>query len=1139
VSRRLLIPAVVLLVIGLGAVGLGRWILSESGTAWVLARLESRAAPALRFSRSEGTLDRLTLFDVEILVGGHALALDSIRVVWQPLQLLWGRLEVDELTVDTAQYRTLPSAGSSANEGAAFTSPVQIRVRRAALGALTAMVGGTTYRLGPISFSVELAGQTLRVLQLEAAANDRIQLTAAAQIDLGERLRYAGNARWQADVAGTLVGGGIEFDGVWPELALRQEFTLPFAALIEGSLSFATPLRADLTASWTDAAWSGVSRVRSPGGQLTLSGSPEAFEFAGAARLIFDEDPLELTVAGSGAGAALLFDRIMLDVAQAQLLGTGTVALDRRDWQFEVQADGVNPARWAPDWPGQLGGRARFSGRLMPAFEWSLTEAEVAGTLRDRPLAAQGAVAYREDQWLLEAVRVQSDATRLELDGTAGRSGADLRFAAESDDLGDLWPTAQGSVSAQGRMAGAWRQAALVLDLTGEDWALGSYHAGTLSLSARAGLDPGAPLAVDAIVTAGVVGSQAIDELRLEIEGSAQRHEATLALRAPDAATALLRVSGALDGTQWQGTIVDFTLDQSSLGRWQLVAPAELTLAPGVARAGELCLAQMPAQVCAEATLQGAASDHIELNVRDFDLAALQPFLDQQLVVRGLYQARASLRDPTGQVAGVLTIEGAATQVDFRLVGGESYTARLASVNLQADLQEWGLALRASVVGDGSGRGSADLDARFSDIRLPDPEISASLNLEWPDVSILSLLSPDVGEVAGAAELALTATGSVAVPHLSGEVAWRGGRLGVPRWGLLVDTIEAHGTSPDGRTLAFDATGQIGDGQLRLQGETDLDYRAGWPTRLRLTGDTVEAVQLPDAEIYVVPDLTVEARLPDVTVMGMIEVPRARISLVGLPDQAIVPSPDAVTHGVEAAAPTRPVRLHSTLQVNLGDDVRYTGAGLNVLVTGEMALAYESGQTAVATGTLNMSGQYDAYGQALTLERGALLFAGSLSDPVLDVLAVRQIDTQRVGIQLTGTLGEPQARIMSDPTLGEADALAYLMFGRPLTTGGEQQSQALQNAALALGLQQTLPVVQRIGQSLGLDELSVQSTVNDPGALMAGKYLSPRVYIRYSYGIFNQIGGFLLRFRVNDRLSLETRSGDEQSLDLMYTVEKN
>ena len=63
--------------------------------------------------------------------------------------------------------------------------------------------------------------------------------------------------------------------------------------------------------------------------------------------------------------------------------------------------------------------------------------------------------------------------------------------------------------------------------------------------------------------------------------------------------------------------------------------------------------------------------------------------------------------------------------------------------------------------------------------------------------------------------------------------------------------------------------------------------------------------------------------------------------------------------------------------------------------------------------------------------------------------------------------------------------------------------------------------------------------VTDPGALMAGKYLSPKVYIRYSYGLFNRIGGLLLRFKVSDKVSIETRSGDQESMDVIYNIEKD
>jgi translocation and assembly module TamB len=278
----------------------------------------------------------------------------------------------------------------------------------------------------------------------------------------------------------------------------------------------------------------------------------------------------------------------------------------------------------------------------------------------------------------------------------------------------------------------------------------------------------------------------------------------------------------------------------------------------------------------------------------------------------------------------------------------------------------------------------------------------------------------------------------------------------------------------------------------------------------------------------------------------VVRVPRALIQLSGLPAQAIAPSPDAVVHSETLAVEMRtPIRLSADIQLELGDDVRYTALNLATRVTGGMRLDMPADRTSTASGTLTLTGTYNAYGQVLELERGQLLFNGPLGNPGLDVRAARTIETTigsaepiRVGVELTGTVQSPRTRVISTPAMTEADALSYLLLGRPVTGTGDEDTTTLQTAAISMGLQQALPAVQKIGQTLGLDELSVQTTDTDAGALMAGKYLSPKVYIRYSYGLFNRIGGLLLRFKVNDRLSVETRSGDQESMDLLYTVEK-
>jgi translocation and assembly module TamB len=301
----------------------------------------------------------------------------------------------------------------------------------------------------------------------------------------------------------------------------------------------------------------------------------------------------------------------------------------------------------------------------------------------------------------------------------------------------------------------------------------------------------------------------------------------------------------------------------------------------------------------------------------------------------------------------------------------------------------------------------------------------------------------------------------------------------------------------------------------------------------------VPIVQLPDAEVYVSPDLDIDIELPKVSVAGTVLVPRARLALDELPEQAVRPSSDAVVHGIEQAEAARPLNVTADIRMVLGDDVSYTGSNLNTTLAGDIRVQYTSGRSADASGNLTIAGSYDAYGQSLALDRGELIFTGPLDDPGLDVRAVRTVGSTTVGVQLSGTLKAPETRMFSDPAMSEADALAYLLLGRPLAGSGDEESATVQSAALSMGLQQALPVVQRIGETLGFDEFAIGTDDVAPGALMAGKYLSPKVYIRYSYGLFNRIGGLLLRFRINDYLSIETRSGEQKSMDVLYTIEKN
>ena len=64
--------------------------------------------------------------------------------------------------------------------------------------------------------------------------------------------------------------------------------------------------------------------------------------------------------------------------------------------------------------------------------------------------------------------------------------------------------------------------------------------------------------------------------------------------------------------------------------------------------------------------------------------------------------------------------------------------------------------------------------------------------------------------------------------------------------------------------------------------------------------------------------------------------------------------------------------------------------------------------------------------------------------------------------------------------------------------------------------------------------------MTDVGAtsLVLGKYLTPDLYIGYALGLFEREGFFEMKYRLLNNLQLKTQSGSRQSMDLIYSIER-
>ena len=124
------------------------------------------------------------------------------------------------------------------------------------------------------------------------------------------------------------------------------------------------------------------------------------------------------------------------------------------------------------------------------------------------------------------------------------------------------------------------------------------------------------------------------------------------------------------------------------------------------------------------------------------------------------------------------------------------------------------------------------------------------------------------------------------------------------------------------------------------------------------------------------------------------------------------------------------------------------------------------------------------------------------------------------------------------PAMTDAETLAYLLTGRPLSGASDgDDGDLLNRAAFSLGLSRAGAIVSRVRSSLGLETLSIEGGSSD-SRLIAGKRIGDRLLIEYGYGLVDQLGSLLLRYELTDRLVLESRTGTVSNLDLLYSVKK-
>jgi translocation and assembly module TamB len=243
--------------------------------------------------------------------------------------------------------------------------------------------------------------------------------------------------------------------------------------------------------------------------------------------------------------------------------------------------------------------------------------------------------------------------------------------------------------------------------------------------------------------------------------------------------------------------------------------------------------------------------------------------------------------------------------------------------------------------------------------------------------------------------------------------------------------------------------------------------------------------------------------------------------------------------------------------LDMGSNFVFEGRGLNTLLAGSLRLRATDSSALTGHGSIQANGgAYEGYGQQLEIERGILNFNGSVTNPNLNIRALRKGLAVEAGVDVFGTVAQPQARLVSEPNVPDAEKLSWLVLGRDSEQSSSNDASLLLSAAGALlGGDSGSSLPRTIVQGLGFDEFFIGPAETGGGSklpsqtvagstaintnssdkvISIGKRIRPGLVLSVERGLSDANGALKMSWQASKRVRIIGRSGTERSLDAKY-----
>ncbi len=987
------------------------------------------------------------------------------------------------------------------------------------------------------------------------------------------------------DVAATTSAGRLALRGGATDLDGDPSFTLD--ELTAGDLDLAPWSGRPALASRLNVAATARGRGLRRGrlvlsGTLSLDPSRVAALNLTGGQLDFGVDDGRARIAGriAGAGGAATLS------AEAELRGerpefAAAIDLEVADLAALLARHGE------PGPPGSGRLEARIVGRGRTAGDLELTgQATGSGRLRLARLDSLAlALRIAGGRVTIDSLVVRSPVAEVRAGGgvplTTAGGEADLTFTARGRDLAPLAAIAGldtlgvRSAAIEVRLRGR-RDALRFAGTAGLDHlTMNDLRLARLSASANGRLDDSLQVAVASgeLDLAGLRRAAfAISTLKAGVDLAGDSARVRVAARLSDADSLDAAGIMALSSEKRRITVQTCAVHQTD-ARWSLQAPATITLESGAFRIDDLVVAadQGPGLLAARGGIDRRGEQDLDIRLAAFRLGFL-------FALRGR-------PDLDGEMSGHLRLTGpaAAPAVDAALATSVRSVSAGEVVALDAHLEsrngallldgalrspeaplitfEGRLPFILSLAADSVAAGGPRLAGGLLAI-ANEPLALAVRGEDVPLHRFQPLLDPQfASELDGRLDIDVRVPGPAESPSGRARLEVREGRLGIPRWGVIYEQVALDTELIGNRLHLTRAEVRSGDGRAVLHG--DLTFRRGaLPTYdLALTADQFAALRSRDLTAVVSGALAATGSGDSLRVTGTIDPKVVEVYLDPLVAQRSGTEIELAPEDLELLAETfgygalpgrtrRSSPLLARAEIDLrivfprGVWVRHrVEPKLAVELAGDIAVRKPRGGRPGFYGrieTLPRRGYVEQFGRQFDVREGELLIAGDPSTLTFDLRAeYRATPTNDPGeteivitLDVAGTPEKLGLTLGSEPELSNSEIVSLIATGstagfsdRGSTTGTTAAGAAAGVGLVSMTGPMTAGVEEMAERAIGLDVVQIRQDGLRGTTLVAGKYVSPSLYV-----------GFRQPITYQEKTTESTDSSEDFEIETEYSI---